>query len=60
MRLIKLKSNGLGRYDDVSPFLVTDNKLEIKVELPGFNGEFYLITENNGKTTAQKHTGDPP
>ena len=50
MRLIKLKSNGLGRYDDVSPFLVTDNKLEIKVELPGFNGEFYLITENNGKT----------
>lgn len=50
MKTIKLKSNGLGRYDDVSPFLVTDNRLEIKVELPGYNGEFYLITENNGKT----------
>lgn len=50
MRLIKLKSNGLGRYDDVSPFLVTDNRLEIKVELPGYNGEFYLITEINGRT----------
>lgn len=50
MKVIKLKSNGLGRYDDVSPFLVTDNRLEIKVELPSFNGEFYLITENNGKT----------
>ncbi|MDE6504876.1 MAG: hypothetical protein K2L42_03300 [Clostridia bacterium] len=50
MKVIKLKSNGLGRYEDVSPFLVTDNRLEIKVELPSFNGEFYLITENNGKT----------
>lgn len=50
MKTIKLKSNGLGRYDDVSPFLVTDNRLEIKVELPNFNGEFYLITENNGRT----------
>lgn len=50
MKVVKLKSNGLGRYDDVSPFLVTDNRLEIKVELPSYNGEFYLITENNNKT----------
>lgn len=50
MKVIKLKSNGLGRYDDVSPFIITDNKLEIKVELPNYNGEFYLVTENNGKT----------
>lgn len=49
MKTIKLKSNGTGRYDDVSPFLVTDNRLEMKVELPGYNGEFYLITENNGR-----------
>jgi len=50
MKTIKLKSNGVGRYDDVSPFLVTDNKLEIKAELPNYNGEFYLVTENNGRT----------
>lgn len=50
MKILKLHSNGLGRYDDVSPFMVTDNKLELKVELPNYNGEFYLITENNGKT----------
>ena len=31
-------TNGLGRYDDVSPFIITDNKLEIKVELPNYNG----------------------
>lgn len=49
MKKIKLKSNGLGRYDDVSPFMVTDNKLELKIELPNFNGEFYLVAENNGK-----------
>ena len=48
MKTIILKSNGLGRYDDVSPFIVTDNKLELKVELPNFNGEFYLVADLGG------------
>lgn len=48
MKTIILKSNGLGRYDDVSPFIITDNVLRLKVELPNFNGEFYLVTEVNG------------
>lgn len=50
MKTITIKSNGIGRYDDISPFLVTDKKLDIKVELPNLSGEFYLIAQNNGKT----------
>lgn len=50
MRTIQLKPNGVGRYDDVSPFLVTDNKLQVTVWLPPVSGEFYLIAENNGAT----------
>ena len=53
MRTIKLNEYGLGRYDDVSPFLITDNKLEVKIELAQVNGDFYLITKNNGST--EKH-----
>ena len=48
MRVIKLKSNGIGRYDDVSPFMITDNMLELETDLPPLNGEFYITTENNG------------
>ncbi len=50
MRTIKLNSKGTGRYDDVSPFIVTDKKLELQIELPSFNGEFYFVYEINGKT----------
>lgn len=50
MKQIKLKPNGVGRYDSVSPFIVTDNRLELQVELPNFNGEFYFVHENNGKS----------
>ncbi len=49
MRTIILKPSGVGRYGDVSPFMITDNSLELKVELPNVNGEFYFIAENNGK-----------
>ncbi len=49
MKTINLKSNGIGRYDDVSPFIIADNKLEIKVGLPNLHGEFFLVAENNGK-----------
>lgn len=50
MRTIQLKANGIGQYDNVSPFIVTDNRLELQVELPNFNGEFYFVYEINGKT----------
>ncbi len=48
MRIIQLKPNGVGRYDDVSPFMITDNMLELETDLPPLNGEFYITTENNG------------
>ncbi len=47
MKTIQLYSNGVGRYGDASPFIVTDNKLEISVELPAYNGEFYFAYANN-------------
>ena len=50
MKIIRLTPNGVGRYDSVSPFIVTDNRLELQIELPNFNGEFYLVYELNGKT----------
>lgn len=50
---IILKSNGLGRYDDVSPFIIVDGILELKVNLPAFNGEFFFIAENNGASFKQ-------
>lgn len=46
MRTITLKSTGVGRYDDVSPFIITDREFALKIALPGFNGEFYLVYEN--------------
>lgn len=50
MRTITLKSIGVGRYDDVSPFLITDKALSFKVTLPAVNGEFYFVYESDGKT----------
>lgn len=49
MRTITIKSNGLGRYDDVSPFLVESGTLGLKINLPNVQGEFFLVTELNGK-----------
>ena len=49
MKTIKFNQNGTGRYDDVSPFILADGKLEIKIELPQLSGEFFFIAENNGK-----------
>lgn len=42
MRTITIKSKGLGRYDDVSPFLVESETLELKILLPNLNGEFSM------------------
>lgn len=53
MRKIKIKSDGLGRYDDVSPFLIESGVLELAIELPEISGEFYLVSELNGKETVK-------
>ncbi len=50
MKTITLKSNGIGRYEDVSPFIITNNALELIVELPNVCGEFFLVFQNNSKT----------
>lgn len=47
MKTITLNSNGLGRYDDVSPFVLTDGKLELEIIVPKRNGLFYFVGENN-------------
>ena len=48
MRSITIKSDRVGRYDDVSPFLV-ERDLELKIERPEKSGEFYFTFELNGK-----------
>ena len=48
MKIIQLKSNGIGRYEDVSPYELLNSKLDLKIVLPNVNGEFFLITEING------------
>lgn len=50
MKTLILKSKGMGRYDDVSPFLVENEMLEIKIELPATCGEFFFVGEINGKS----------
>lgn len=54
MRTITIKSHGLGRYDNVSPFLVECGTLELKINLPNFHGEFFFVTELNGKNVGAK------
>lgn len=51
MKIINLYTNGLGRYNDVSPFIIADNALTLKIIFPNYNGEFYLIANNNGEIT---------
>ena len=43
MKTVILKPNGVGRYDDASPFIITDNQLQLKIELPAVYGEFYFV-----------------
>lgn len=50
MKRITLKPIGVGRYDDVSPFIITDTALELCIAVPNVNGEFYFAAENNGKS----------
>lgn len=48
MKTITIKNGRIGRYDDVSPFLVESGALELKFELPEVSGEFFFVTELNG------------
>lgn len=48
MRTITIKSKRLGRYDDVSPFLVESGALELKINLPNLGGEFFFVYEPIG------------
>ena len=57
MRTITLKSTGVGRYDDVSPFLITDRELPLKIILPELCGEFVLVYENGGVTEKRQIPG---
>lgn len=50
MKTITIKSNDVGRYDDVSPFIIESGALELKIELPQKSGEFYFVAELNGKS----------
>ncbi|MDE6274348.1 MAG: hypothetical protein K2L87_04805 [Clostridiales bacterium] len=43
MRTITITSNQLGRYDDVSPFLMERGELELAFVLPKQSGEFYFV-----------------
>lgn len=54
MRTVKLNNIGIGRYDDVSPFIITNGEIQMNIELPSYNGEFYLTAENNGRKFKQK------
>lgn len=58
MKTIKLKSTGIGRYDEVSPFIITDNKLSLHIELPALNGEFYFLAANNGLNVKKRLADD--
>lgn len=49
MKTITIKQEGMGRYDDVSPFLVENGRLEISFRLPRQSGEFYFVPALNGK-----------
>lgn len=60
MKKINLKSNGIGRYDDASPFLIERGALELEIELPDKSGEFYFVAELNGKKTTKPLVGGSP
>ncbi len=42
MKTIILKSNGVGRYIDVSPYLIVNESIEIEVKLPAEIGRAHV------------------
>ena len=49
MKTITLTRGKISTYDDKTPFLVENGALEVKFVLPSKMGEYYLVTDNNGK-----------
>lgn len=49
MKTITLTRGKISTYDDKTPFLVENGALEVKFVLPSKTGEYYLVTDNNGK-----------
>lgn len=52
MKTIQLKSNGMGRYGDVSPFPIGELELEL-IGIPSYSGEFRFIAYCNGAKCAE-------
>lgn len=58
MKKILLKKYGVGRYDDVSPFII-DGDLEIAFDgISAVNGDYYAVSSCNGQTTRQRINGN--
>ena len=56
-RVINLKNYGVGRYDDVSPFMITED-LELSfVGMNAVNGEYIAVVDCNGETLQEKTEG---
>lgn len=49
MKTITLTRGKISTYADKTPFLVENGALEVKFVLPSKTGEYYLVTDNNGK-----------
>lgn len=54
MRTLTIKHGRSARYDDGSPFVLQSGAFELLVSLPAVSGEFYLVTDMNGKKATQR------
>lgn len=49
MRKVLLKKWGISTYDNNAPFILESGLLEIQFTFPVKTGDYYLVSENNGK-----------
>lgn len=54
MRTVTIKHGRSVRYDDGSPFILQSGAFELLISLPAVSGEFYLVTDMNGKKATQR------
>ena len=54
MRTITIKNGRSARYDDGTPFILQSGKFELHILLPAVSGEFYLVSDMNGKKSTQR------
>lgn len=52
MKIIRFKENGVGRYEDVSPFPIGDLELQLD-GIPNYNGDFRFVASCNGVRCAE-------